>query len=260
MNKNKYVYFIGAGPGDIELITLKGFNIIRNADVIIYAGSLVNKEILDYSENKNVQIHNSAYMTLEETHRTIVKGVKEKKLVARVHTGDPSIYGAIYEQMVLLDNEGIDYEIIPGVSSAFAAAAATKSEYTLPEVSQTVIFTRMEGKTPVPEKENLSRIAEIGATLVLFLSVGLVEKVKETLLKGSYTETTPVIIAKRVSWTDEEIIRSNVKNMVDDVKNAGISKTALILVGDVFHEKYRELKFLKKSKLYDSGFKTEYRK
>ncbi len=256
---DKYVYFIGAGPGDKELITLKGMRIIERADIIIYAGSLVNKEILGYAKKDNVKIHNSAYMTLEETNKIIVEGVKEKKIIARIHTGDPSIYGAIYEQMVLLDKEQIEYEIIPGVSSAFAAAAATKSEYTLPEVSQTVIFTRIEGRTPVPEKEKLSNLAKIGGTLIIFLSIGEVERVKKNLLEGAYTLTTPVIIVKRVSWEDEEIIYTTVENMADDVRKAGIVKTALILVGEVFDKKYKNLENFKKSKLYDKNFKTEFR-
>ncbi len=256
----KSVFFIGAGPGDKELITLKAIKIIEKADVLIYAGSLVNKEILDYSKNENVEIFNSAYMNLEETHEIISKGARKGKLVARIHTGDPSIYGAIYEQMVLLDKEGIEYDVIPGVSSAFAAAAATKSEYTLPEVSQTVIFTRMEGKTPVPEREKLSNIAKIGATTIIFLSVKLIEKVKEMLLQGVFTINTPVIIAKKVSWDDEEIIYSNIGTMVNDVKEANITKTALILVGEVFHDRYKNIDILKKSKLYDKNFKTEYRK
>ena len=254
------VYFIGAGPGDKELITIKAVNVIKKADVIIYAGSLVNKDILDYAEKKDVKIYNSAHLTLEETDNIIKKAVKNKKIVARIHTGDPSIYGAILEQMVLLDEASIKYEIIPGVSSAFAASAAIKAEYTIPEVSQTVIFTRIEGKTPVPEKEKLENIAQIGATLILFLSVSLIEKVKTALLKGSYTEDTPVIIAKRVSWPDEEIIYTTIKDMVKKVKEANIKKTALILVGEVFKKEYRNINKLKKSKLYDKYFKTEYRK
>jgi precorrin-4/cobalt-precorrin-4 C11-methyltransferase len=256
---NNYIYFIGAGPGDKELITYKGLKIIENADVIIYAGSLVNKEVLEFNKKRDVQIYNSAYMTLDETHEIIKNSVKDKKIVARVHTGDPSIYGAIVEQMTLLDEEGITYEVIPGVSSAFAAAAAVKSEFTLPEISQTVIFTRMEGKTPVPENEKLENIAKIGATLIIFLSVKLVEKVQKALLKGNYNVNTPVVIAKRVSWPDEEIIFSTVGEMVEHVKKANFTKTTLIMVGEVFNKKNRNIKKLIKSKLYDKNFKTEYR-
>ncbi len=248
MKNNIKVFFIGAGPGDPELITLKGKKIIEIADVIIYAGSLVNKEILKFNQ-KNAEIYNSADMTLEETHSIIVKAVKENKIVARVHTGDPSIYGAIQEQMILLDNENIDYEIIPGVSSAFAAGAKIKNEFTIPEVSQTVIFTRMEGKTPVPEKEKLKNVAKIGATLIIFLSASLVEKVQKELLEG-YDKDTPVIIAKRVTWNDEEIFYTNINDMVKVVKENNIKKTALILVGNVFKPENKSLKFLKRSYLY----------
>ena len=257
---NGKVYFIGAGPGDKELITLKALNIIKKADIIIYAGSLVNKEILDYSENPKVSIYNSATMNLEETHEIIFKGAQARKLIARVHTGDPSIFGAIFEQIVLLERDNIDYEIIPGVSSAFAAAATIKQEYTLPEISQTVIFTRMEGKTPVPEKEKLSNISKIGATLILFLSIGLVDKVKQELLSGNvYTSDTPVVIVKRASWKDEEVFYTNIGDMDVVVKNAGIKKTALMLIGEVFNKKNRDYRALVKSKLYDKNFTTEYR-
>ena len=254
------VYFIGAGPGDKELITLKAVKIIEQADVIIYAGSLVNNEILDYAKNDQIAIYNSAYMTLDDTHKAIVEAVTQNKIVARIHTGDPSIYGAIFEQMVLLEKAGIDYEIIPGVSSAFAAAAAIKCEYTLPEVSQTVIFTRAEGRTPVPEKEKLENIAKIGSTLVIFLSIQLAEHVKNALLKGAYSPDTPVIIAKRISWQDEEIVKTDIEHMVETIKEKGFTKTALILIGEVFRNIHRDFDKLKKSKLYDKYFKTAYRK
>ncbi len=254
------VFFIGAGPGDKELITLKAIKIIEKADVIIYAGSLVNKEILDYSKNSSVKIYNSATMTLDETNRVILENVRKRKIVARIHTGDPSIYGAILEQIVLLEEAGVEYEIIPGVSSAFAAAASIKTEFTLPEVSQTVIFTRMEGKTPVPEREKLRNIAKIGATLIIFLSVSLIDEVKAELLKGAYSEETPVVIARRVSWKDEEIHFTSIKDMDKLVKEKGIKKTTLILVGEVFSRKYRDISTLKKSKLYDKYFSTEFRK
>ena len=247
--KKVNVYFIGAGPGDPELITLKAKNIIERADIIIYAGSLVNKEILKYNKKNNVEIYNSANMTLEETHTIIVDGVTKDKIIARLHTGDPSIYGAIFEQMVLLDNENINYEIIPGVSSAFAANSAIKWEFTLPEISQTVIFTRVEGKTPVPKNERLSEIAKIGATMVIFLSISLIEKVKIELLEG-YSPDTPVIIIKRVTWPDEEIYYTNIGKMDKIVKENNIKKTALILVGKVFDKKYKSKEYFKKSFLY----------
>ncbi len=248
-NTKVNVYFIGAGPGDPELITLKALKIIEEADIIIYAGSLVNKEILRFNKKLNVEIYNSANMTLLETDRIIKNAVKQNKLVARLHTGDPSIYGAIFEQMVLLEEENIPYEIIPGVSSAFAANAAIKWEFTLPEISQTVIFTRVEGRTPVPKNEKLSNISKLNATLVIFLSINLIEKVQKELLEG-YSLDTPVVIIKRVTWSDEEIFFTDINNMVKVVKENNIKKTALILVGKVFDKKLKTNKYFKKSYLY----------
>ncbi len=255
----KYVYFIGAGPGDKELITIKGAKILSIADVVIYTGSLVNQEILSYCKSENVEIYNSAVMNLHQVTDLIYQSFLQKKIVARVHTGDPSLYGAILEQITFLEANGIDFEIIPGVSSAFAAAAASKSELTLPEISQTVIFTRLEGRTPVPPQENLENIAKIGCTLIIFLSVSMIDEVRDSLLKGEYTHDTPVVIAKRVSWSDEEIFYTNVSKMCETVKNNKISKTALIMVGDVFNRKNRNFESLIKSKLYDKNFKTEFR-
>lgn len=253
LNQRKVkVYFIGAGPGDPELITLKAIKKIEKANVIIYAGSLVNKEIINYCKNKNVEIFNSASMTLEETHNIIKNAVSENKLVVRLHTGDPSIYGAIFEQMVLLDNDNIEYEVIPGVSSAFAANASIKWEFTIPEVSQTVVFTRISGKTPVPEKEKLSNLAKIGCTIVIFLSVSHIENVQKELLNG-FDNKTPVVIAKRVSWPDEEIFFTSIKDMVNVVKENNIKKTALILVGKVFDNSLKTLQYLKRSHLYSKN-------
>jgi len=246
---NTKVYFIGAGPGDPELITIKALKIIENADILIYAGSLVNKDILKFNKKKGVEIYNSAKMNLEQIIRIIENGAKNNKLVARLHTGDPSIYGAIFEQMVMLDSMGIKYEIIPGISSAFAANAAIKWEFTVPEISQTVIFTRVEGNTPMPSKQKLSNIAKLNATLVIFLSVNLVEKVQKELLEG-YSIDTPVVIAKRVTWPDEQIIFTNINDMVKVVRENNIKRTALILVGEVFRNRYKTLEFLKRSHLY----------
>lgn len=243
------VYFIGAGPGDPELITIKALKIIQDADIIIYAGSLVNKKIIKFNKKKSVKIYNSAELKLDQIIEIIDKGVKEDKLIARLHTGDPSIFGAIFEQMVMLDSKGIKYEIIPGVSSASAANATIKWEFTIPEVSQTVIFTRVEGKTPMPHNQKLSEVAKLNATLVIFLSISLIEKVQKELLEG-YSTDTPVVIAKRVSWPDEQIIFTNIKDMVDVVKKNNIKRTALILVGEVFKSKYKTIEFLKRSQLY----------
>lgn len=247
------VSFIGAGPGDPELITVKGMKAIQQADIVIYAGSLVSEKILAYAK-KSAEIYNSASMTLEETTKVIIDGVKAGKKVARVHTGDPSLYGAILEQIAPLEEAGISYEIIPGVSSAFASAAFLKAELTLPEVSQTVIFTRIEGRTPVPEKEKLSELAKHRATVCIFLSVGMIDKVVLELLQG-YTEDTPVAVVERASWPDERAITGTLKDIAQKVKYAGIKKQGMIIVGDVLKSVVSA-----KSKLYDKEFGHGYRK
>ncbi len=244
--------FIGAGPGDIELLTLKGYKVIQKAEVIIYAGSLVNPKILEYNEN-NAEIYNSASMDLNETTESIRKGVSEGKLVARVHTGDPSIYGAIAEQIRELKKLDIDYEIIPGVSSVFATAAALESELTLPEISQTVIITRPEGRTPKPKGESISSLSKHHGTMCIFLGVGMIEEVVEELLVG-YEKTTPVAVVKKASWPDEEIVRGTLEDIADKVKQAGFKKTSMIIVGDAIGTTD-----FNPSKLYDKDFKHEYR-
>lgn len=250
------VYFIGAGPGDPELITVKGMKAVQRADVVIYAGSLVSERILDYAK-KGAKIYNSASMNLEETTKVILEGAKAGKKVARVHTGDPSLYGAILEQIAPLEEAGISYEIIPGVSSAFASAAYLKAELTLPEVSQTVIFTRVEGRTPVPEKEHLSKLAKHGATICIFLSVGMIDKVVSELLQG-YNEDTPVAVVERASWPDERAITGTLKDIAGKVKDVGIKKQAMIIVGDVLRGARGKGQGAK-SKLYDKGFAHGYR-
>lgn len=244
--------FIGAGPGDIELLTLKGYKVIQKAEVIIYAGSLVNPKILEYNEN-NAEIYNSASMDLNETTESIRKGVSEGKLVARVHTGDPSIYGAIAEQIRELKKLDIEYEIIPGVSSVFATAAALESELTLPEISQTVIITRPEGRTPKPKGESISSLSKHHGTMCIFLGVGMIEEVVEELLVG-YEKTTPVAVVKKASWPDEEIVRGTLEDIADKVKQAGFKKTSMIIVGDAIGTTD-----FNTSKLYDKDFKHEYR-
>lgn len=246
------VYFIGAGPGDPDLITVKGMKAIQQADIVIYAGSLVNEELMDYAK-KGAEIYNSASMNLEETTKVIIDGVKAGKKVARVHTGDPSLYGAILEQVAPLDKTGISYEIIPGVSSAFASAAALKAELTLPEVSQTVIFTRVGGRTPVPEKERLSDLAKHKATICIFLSVGMIDKVVSELLKG-YSEDTPVAVVERVSWPDERMITGSLNDIAHKIKAAGIKKQAIIIVGDVLRCRASGSQLKAVSKLYDKEF------
>ena len=246
------VYFIGAGPGDPELITIKGQRIVKEADVIIYAGSLVPKEVID-CHKEGAEIYNSASMSLDEVIDVTVKAIKANKKVARVHTGDPAIYGAHREQMDMLDEYGIEYEVIPGVSSFLASAAALKKEFTLPTVSQTVICTRIEGRTPVPEKESLESLAKHRASMAIFLSVHMIDKVVETLAT-SYPMTTPVAVVQRASWPDQKIVLGTLETIEQKVKEAGINKTAQILVGDFLGNEYE------KSKLYDKHFTHEYRR
>lgn len=246
------VYFVGAGPGDPELITVKGKRIVTTADIIIYAGSLVPVAVIEDRKDSAV-IYNSASMSLDEVIDVTVKGIKEGKMVARVHTGDPSIYGAIREQMDLLDKENIEYDVIPGVSSFVASAAAIKKEFTLPSISQTVICTRMEGRTPVPELEKLRDLASHQASMAIFLSVQKIEDVVNELLVH-YKKTTPVAVVQRASWPDQKIVEGTLETIAELVKNEDISKTAQILVGDFLGDKY-EL-----SKLYDPSFTHEYRK
>lgn len=245
------VFFIGAGPGDPDLITVKGKKILDSADVIIYAGSLVNKEILN-SRKPDSLVYDSATMNLEEIIGIIKKNVLEGKIVARVHTGDPSIYGAIKEQMDLLEEDGIEYEVIPGVSSFVAAAAVLKKEFTLPNVSQTVICTRISGRTEVPEKEDLEKLSSHRTSMAIFLSVPMIEDVVKKLLKN-YAITTPVAVVYKATWKDQKILEGTLGNIVDIVKKDGIKKTAIILVGDFLSSDYE------KSKLYDKSFSHEYR-
>ena len=246
------VHFIGAGPGDPELLTIKGKRLIDSADVIIYAGSLVNEKVLaDCKEG--AQVYNSAYMTLPEVIGVMKEAEARGQSVARVHTGDPSIYGAIREQMDALDELGISYEVIPGVSSFLAAAASMKKEYTLPGVSQTVILSRLEGRTPVPEKEKILSLAKHHATMIIFLSVGKIEVLVQ-LMSESYEKDTPVAVVYKASWPEETIIYGTLETIADKVKASGITTTALVVVGDFLGDKY-EL-----SKLYDQNFETEYRK
>ncbi|WP_337742737.1 precorrin-4 C(11)-methyltransferase [Fusobacterium gonidiaformans] len=245
------VYFIGAGPGDPELITIKGQRIVKEADVIIYAGSLVPKQVID-CHKEGAEIYNSASMSLEEVIAVMVKAIREGKKVARVHTGDPAIYGAHREQMDILDEYGVEYEVIPGVSSFLASAAAIKKEFTLPNVSQTVICTRIEGRTPVPERESLESLASHQASMAIFLSVHMIDRVVESLLKH-YPKTTPVAIVQRATWEDQKIVLGTLETIEEKVREANINKTAQILVGNFLGKEYE------KSKLYDKYFSHEFR-
>ncbi len=247
------IYFIGAGPGDPELITLKGRRLIDQADVIIFAGSLVNPAVLD-GHKEDAVIHDSAYMDLDEVIEVMRMAEAEGKRVVRVHTGDPAIFGAHREQMDRLAALGIDFEVIPGVSSAFATAAALKAEYTMPSKSQTVIFTRMEGRTPMPEGERLEDLAAHHATMVIFLSIGFMDRMVEQLTAGGYEPTTPAAVVYKASWPDQKIVRGTLADIARKVEEAGITKTALTVVGDFLGDDYTL------SKLYDSTFSTEFRK
>lgn len=247
------VVFIGGGPGDPELITIKAYKIIKKADVIIYAGSLVNKEVLSHAREE-AQIYNSAELNLDEIVKIMERETSKGNLVARVHTGDPSIYGAIGEQMEQLKARDIPYEIIPGVSSLFAATAALESELTLPEISQTVIITRPEGRTPKPSGEAIKNLAKHQATMCIFLGVQMIDEVAEEL-KTHYPPDTPIAVVKKASWTDEEILRGTLEDIVTKVEKSGITKTAMIVVGRVLDPGK-----ITPSKLYDKGFGHEYRK
>ena len=246
------VHFVGAGSGAPDLITVRGMRLLQEADVVIYAGSLVNPALLEYCK-EGTEIHDSARMHLEEVLLVMERAEKEGRTTVRLHTGDPSIYGAIREQMDALRKKGIDFDICPGVSSMYAAAAALQVEYTLPEVSQTVIISRAAGRTPVPEKEDLPKLAAIGATLVLFLSAGQTEAVQKGLLQGAYTKDTPCAIVYKASWPEEKIVRGTVGTLTEMAEQNGIRQTALIVVGDVLGDDYAL------SKLYDKHFTTGYR-
>ena len=246
------VHIVGAGPGDPELITRKGYRLVQEADVVIYAGSLVNPEILEACK-EGCEIHNSASMSLDDVLAVTKARVAEGKTVVRLHTGDPAIYGAIQEQMDALKEMGITYDVTPGVSSFLATAAALQQEYTLPNVTQTVIITRMEGRTPMPEKEKLSMLASHGATMCIFLSVQMIDKVAAELIEGGYDKTTPVAIVVKASWPDQRIIRGTLETIADVVAEEGVIRQAMIVVSRVLDTDY-EL-----SKLYDKGFAHMYR-
>lgn len=250
------VSFVGAGPGASDLITVRGARLLQEADVVIFAGSLVDLKLVQLYATR-ADIYDSAGMTLSEVITVMMDAMESDRSVVRLHTGDPSIYGAIQEQMEALDRLGIDYQVVPGVTSAFAAAAALKQELTLPEISQTVIFTRIEGRTPVPQREQLNKIAELGATMVIYLSVGMVEMVVGQLLQGAYTKSTPAAVVCRASWDDEQIIQCTISELAEKVHKAGIDRQALIIIGDVLAARREGLKA--KSLLYDASFSHGFR-
>lgn len=248
------VHIVGAGPGAPDLITVRGKELLEKADVIIYAGSLVNPALLDYKK-PDCAVYDSAKMTLEEVIEVVVQAELNGKMTVRLHTGDPCIYGAIREQMDELDHRGISYEICPGVSSFCGAASAMKMEYTLPEVTQSVIITRMAGRTPVPERESIASFAAHGATMVIFLSTGMLKELSKELIRGGYSPETPAAICYKATWPEEKTVVCTVSTMEECAQREQIRKTALILVGDAVSQSNYS-----RSLLYDPSFTTEFRK
>lgn len=246
------VHFVGAGSGAADLITVRGAKLLEAADVVIYAGSLVNPALLEYCR-KDCAIHNSAHMTLEEVIAVIRQAEAAGKTTVRLHTGDSSIYGAVREQFDQLEALGIAYDVCPGVSAFCGAAAALKAEYTLPDVSQSVIITRAAGRTPVPERESIRALAAHQATMVLFLSTSLTQTLQQELLSGGYPGTTPVAVVYKATWPEEKIFRCTVDTLHQTVTENGLSKTSLIIVGNCLGDEYQ------RSLLYHPGFTTEFR-
>lgn len=247
------VHFVGAGSGAVDLITVRGMKYVQTCDVLIYAGSLVNKEFTKLVK-PDCKVYNSAKLHLDEIISIMLDAEKKSLMTVRLHTGDPSIYGAIREQMDLLKENGIDYDVTPGVSSFLAAAASMKVEYTLPDISQSLIITRMEGRTKVPKKESIKSFAAHNSTMVIFLSASLLEKLVEELLEGGYKKNTPAAIVYKASWEDEKIFYCDVENIAKVAKKNNITKMALIIVGDFLTKNYS------RSKLYSKDFTTEFRK
>ena len=248
------VYFVGAGTGAADLITVRGMRLIKQADVIIYTGSLINPELLSFAK-KRCEKYNSARLPLEEVIGIMVKACEQGKMTVRLHTGEPSIYGAVREQMDELDKAGISYESCPGVSACFGAAASLNLEYTLPGITQSLIITRMEGRTEVPEKESIESLASHQASMAIYLSAGMLEELGRRLLAGGYKKETPAALVYKATWPEETACICTVGTLYETALEHGITKTAVVLVGDaVRHQNY------KKSRLYDAGFSTGYRR
>lgn len=248
------VYFVGAGTGAVDLITVRGMNLLKSADLIIYAGSLVNPQLLNYAKEE-CEIYDSSKLTLDEVLTIIRHADEQNAQIVRLHTGDQSIYGAIREQMDELDKLGIEYESCPGVSACFGAAASLNLEYTLPGISQSLIITRMEGKTKVPEKESIESFASHQSSMAIYLSTGMLDELCKKLISGGYDKDTPAAIVYKATWPEEEAYTCTVESLPKVAKEHGIKKTALVLVGDVItHQHYR------KSRLYAPDFSTEFRK
>ena len=248
------VYFVGAGSGAVDLITVRGMRLLEKADVVIYAGSLVNRELLDYTE-EGCEIYNSATMTLEEVAEVMERAHRENKMLVRLHTGDPSVYGAVREQMDILDEKGIPYESCPGVTACFGAAASLNLEYTLPGISQSLIITRMEGRTKVPPKESIESFAAHQASMAIYLSTGLLHELEKRLVEGGYKPYTPAALVYKASWPEEEAYICTVSTLEKTAAEHHITKTALVLVGEVIsHGQYE------RSQLYHPEFETEFRR
>lgn len=247
------VYFVGAGTGAADLITVRGMRLLEKADVLVYAGSLVNPALLEYT-SRECEIHNSAELTLTEVLEIMQRAERSGKTTVRLHTGEPSIYGAVREQMDELDRMGIPYESCPGVSACFGAAAALNLEYTLPGVSQSLIITRMEGRTEVPKKESIESFAAHQASMAIYLSTGMLEQLSERLTEGGYRRETPAALVYKATWPEEKVCLCTVGTLADTAKEHGITKTAIVLVGEVIaHRSYQ------RSKLYSADFSTEFR-
>ena len=247
------VYFVGAGSGAKDLITVRGMKLLEKADVLVYAGSLVNPELLEYAK-KDCEIYDSALLNLEEIIEIIKDAEKNKKITVRLHTGEPSLYGAVREQMNELDALGIEYESCPGVSACFGAASSLNMEFTLPGISQTLIITRMEGKTKVPEKESIESLAKHHSSMAIYLSTGLLEELSKRLIEGGYEKDTPAAIVYKATWPDEKAYICTVSTLHETAVKNDIKKTAVILIGDVINKNGCD-----KSRLYAADFSTEFR-
>ena len=255
MVENRTVYFVGSGPGDPSLITIKAKELVMQADIIVYSGSLLNPKILEYKK-KDAVLHNAAVLDREKIYELLRDSAKKGKLAIRFHDGDPSLFSAIREQIDKLEQEGISCKVIPGITAVLGAAAALNLELTLPSKTQTLIITRAESRTPVPERERISELAKHGATMALYLSVHLIAKIVRELLKGGvYTIETPAAVVYRATWDDEKIITGTLGDIVRKTRDANILKTAVIIVGEVLAPKEYEF-----SRVYDAGFTHGYRK
>ena len=247
------IYFIGSGPGAVDLITVRGAELLKKADLIIYAGSLINPEIIKTYAKSECEIFNSASMTLEDILEKLIYGHENNLLTIRLHSGDPSIYGAIREQMNYLRKKNIPFEVVPGVSSFCAAAASLKTEYMIPEKKQSLIISRLEGRTAVPEKESLKNLAQHNSSMAIFLSSGKLKEVCENLIAGGYSKTAPAVLIYKASWPEEKIIKGTLESL-SNIKNE-IKNTGLILVGEFLNENIE----CENSKLYDKNFSHNFR-